>query len=67
MTEIKIANIQVGVKLKLNLMSKSQYITWGCVEAVGHDWIIVRAENDTVHLLTDDLDYIEEYIEKGIK
>lgn len=63
-TEIKIAAIQVGMKLKLNLMSRFQYLEWGYVEAIGHDWIIVRAENNTVHLLTDDLDFIEEYVEK---
>lgn len=63
MTEIKIENIRVGMKLRLNLMVKAQYLEWGQVEAIGHDWVLVRAENATVHLLTDDLDYIEKYNE----
>lgn len=64
MTEIKIENIRVGMKLKLNLMSKAHYLEWGRVEKIGHDWVLVRAENNTVHLLTDDLDYIERYVEE---
>ena len=58
MTEIEIKDIRVGLKIKLN-RDEQQYLEWGRVEAVGQDWIVVRADNDTVHMLTNS-DYIEE-------
>ncbi len=64
MTEITIADIRIGMKLKLNKMAGFEYIEWGRVEAVGHDWVVVRAGNDTVHLLAEDLDFIEKYVDE---
>lgn len=63
MMEIK--DIRVGLKLKLNRMSEFQYLEWGRVEAIGHDWVVVRADNNTVHTLTDS-DYIEMYTDEDI-
>ncbi len=64
MTEITIKDIQIGMKLKLNKMAGFEYIEWGQVEAICHNWVVVRASNNTVHLLTEDLDYLEVYDEE---
>lgn len=63
MTEITIKDVQIGMKLKLNKMAGFEYVEWGRVEVIGCDWVAVRASNGTIHLLTEDLDYLEVYEE----
>lgn len=47
------STLRIGVQIDLRHQRCYDFMPWGRVEAIGHDWIIVRDENGRVHIITD--------------